>query len=137
MSDEKTYEKDEPMVALNPHKLPYASNVGAPVIRPGDDSWKFPRVTKANHYFDKRYDELKKEFEQLIESYETNVMIYNAEIHFEPVLGYTYHLYQRDDDETIFLSLIAPDEWNRVGFDITHIGSYVMDVENRWHEVDN
>ena len=130
--DEKTYEKDEPMVALNPHKLPYASNVGAPVIRPGDNSWKFPRITKANHYFDKKYDELKKEFEELINSYEVNVMIYNAEIHFEPVLGYTYHLYERKD-ETIFLSLISPDEWPDGP---THIGSYIMDVENRWHEVD-
>ena len=120
------------MVALNPHKLPYASNVGAPAITIGDSSWKFPRITKANHYFDTKYDELKNEFEKLIESYEANVSIYNSEINFEPVMGNDYHLYRRGDGST-FLSLISPDEW---ADGPTHIGSYAMDVENRWHEID-
>lgn len=131
MSEEETYDKEHPMVAKNPHKLPYASNVGAPVIRPGDDSWKFPRITKANHYFETKYEELKTEFERLIESYEVNVLLYNTEINFEPTIGYTYHLYQRANDTT-FLSLISPEEWPDGP---KPLGSYTMDAENRWHEV--
>ena len=53
--------KDKPdNVADNPGLLPYASNVGAPVIKPDDvDTWKNQKVVKTNHYFETRYNEIK------------------------------------------------------------------------------
>ena len=132
MSDEeKTYDEQDPLVALHPHKLPYGSNVGAPAIRPGDATgWKLTRATKTNHYFETKYEDLKKEFEDLVKSYETNILVYGSKFNFEPVIGYTYHLYENSKEE-LFLSLIGPDEW-----DMKYIGSYVMDSDNKWVEVD-
>ena len=37
-------------------------------------------------------------------------IIKEAEMKFEPVMGHHYYLYQRED-ETHFISLIAPHEW--------------------------
>ena len=59
-----TNEKDLPdNVAPNPHSLPYASNVGAPVIRPDHSlgGWKIGAVHSANKHYEERFNKLKKE----------------------------------------------------------------------------
>jgi len=37
--------------------------------------------------------------------------IYTAEISFEPFVGHTYYLYQKEESHR--LMMIAPDEWGR------------------------
>ena len=84
-------------VADNPNILPYGSNVGAPAIRPKDiDGWKESKVSKTNKYFQARYDEIKEEYRELIESYEWNKLVFSADFRWEPIKGETYYLYQRD-----------------------------------------
>ena len=117
-------------VADNPNILPYGSNVGAPAIRPDDvDTWKNQKVLKTNKYFKSRYEEIKEEYRKLIESYEWNKLVYNSEFRFEPIKGQTYHLYQKENGD-LFLSLIAPDEWNQI-----FIGSYRIDSNDKWVKV--
>lgn len=123
---------DDENKRYNSNILPYGSNVGAPSIKPTDIShWKNKNLTNFNHFLETRYDEIKKEYEKLMELYEWNKMIYESDFGFQPIVGETYYLYQRDDS-TQFLSLIEPESW-----DEEHIGSFKFDSENKWIKVDN
>ena len=64
-------------VADNPNILPYASNVGAPSIKPDDVStWKSEKVLKTNKFFEAKFNEIKDEYKKLIENYEWNKLVY-------------------------------------------------------------
>ena len=118
-------------VADSPNILPYGSNVGAPAIRPDDvDGWKESKVIKTNKYFQSRYDEIKEEYRELIESYEWNKLIFSADFRWEPIKGETYHLYQRDGGQ-LFLSLIEPTQWNQI-----FIGAFRLDSNDKWEKID-
>ncbi len=126
--------KDKPdNVADNPGLLPYASNVGAPAIKPDDvATWKSEKVVKTNHYFETRYNEIKEEYRKLIESYEWNKLVYESEFKWEPVKGKTYYLYQRSEGkQDLFLSLIEPqyNEW-------IFIGAFKLDSNDKWEKVE-
>ena len=109
------------------HILPYASNVGAPVIKPENiDSWRQKGITKVNHHLETKFSELKEEYLRLIEEFKWNDLIYNAKFNFEPIIGKTYYLYVGDDNKN-FLSLISPTEWNR-----ECLGSFQLNTEQRW-----
>lgn len=112
--------------------LPYATNVGSPVIKADDVAlWKNRNISSANHLFDTRFKELKAAYQQLMTEYEYNNIIYNAKFSFEPILGETYHLYEKED-ATTFLSLIAPEECNFV-----HLGSFKLKADKIWERIDN
>ncbi len=111
-------------------KLSYGSNVGAPAIRPDDvDGWKLTNVKRANDYFKTRFDDLKKEYEKLIDEYRWSELVYTAKYNFEPVIGKSYYLY--NDDSGAFLSLISPDEWNTKS---EFIGTFRMDAQHKWEK---
>lgn len=121
---------DDENQRYNPNILPYGSNVGAPAIKPNNiAAWKNRNIIEVNHYFKTRYDEIKKEYEELIQAYEWNEMVYNSEFGFQPVVGEVYHLYKKDDS-TQFLSLIEPEYW-----DEEHVASFRLDSENKWIKI--
>ena len=110
--------------------LPYASNVGAPVIKPENiDSWRQRGVTKVNHHLETKFLELRDEYNKLVEEFKWNDLVYNAKFNFEPVIGETYHLYTGDDDEN-FLSLISPNEWKR-----ECLGSFQLTADQKWTKI--
>ena len=122
--------KKPDQVADNPSLLPYASNVGAPVIRPDNvDDWKLRGVNKVNRQIQTKFDELKAEYQKLVEEFQWNELVYQAKFAYEPVIGETYHLYVGNDGNP-FLSLIAPNEWNR-----EHIGSFRLNSEQKWIKI--
>jgi hypothetical protein len=113
-------------------KLSYGSNVGAPAIRPDDvEGWKLTNVKRANDYFKTRFDDLKKEYEKLIDEYRWSELVYTAKYNFEPVIGKSYYLY--NDDSGAFLSLISPNEWNTKS---EFIGTFRMDAQHKWEKCD-
>ena len=118
-------------VADNPNILPYASNVGAPSIKPDDVStWKSEKVLKTNKFFEAKFNEIKDEYKKLIENYEWNKLVYSSNFKFEPNVGSIYFLYQ-NNDESLFLSIIEPGMWNK-----TFIGAFKLDSENKWIKVE-
>lgn len=123
---------DEKTNKFNANVLPYGSNVGAPAIRVEDISvWKRQGTIKVNHQFSAKFEELKKEYQKLIEEYQWNDLVYNAIFNFEPVIGETYHLYYNKDGE-LFLSLIEPQHWRKMKF----VGSFYLDSDKKWNKVD-
>jgi len=118
-------------VADNPGILPYGSNVGAPAIKPTSvDTWKSEKITKTNHYFKARYNEIKEEYRKLIEAYEWSKLVFSSDFKFEPIKGHTYYLYQRENG--LFLSLIEPDQWDQI-----FIGAFKLDSNDKWEKVDD
>ena len=113
------------------HLLPYATNVGAPVITPDNIStWKNERILKTNHYFQKKYQEIKEQYDELLKEFEWNSVVYGSNYKFQPKIGETYYLYRRQDGE-LFLSIIKPTEWKQ-----EYVGEFELDSENKWIKKD-
>ena len=114
-------------VADKPNILPYASNIGAPAINPDDVSlWKTEKVFKTNKFFEAKFNEIKDEYKKLIQNYEWNKLVYASDFKFEPDVGRVYFLYQKED-ESLFLSIIEPEMWDKV-----FIGAFKLDSDNKW-----
>ncbi|WP_339919219.1 DUF2452 domain-containing protein [uncultured Flavobacterium sp.] len=112
---------------FNANILPYATNVGAPAIRMDDVvSWKSRGISNVNKEFENKFNELKTQYQNLMEEYEWNELVYNSKFSFEPVVGEIYHLY-RDASGENFLSLIGPQEWNK-----EHIGTFKLNSDKKW-----
>jgi hypothetical protein len=119
-------------ISENPGLLPYGSNVGAPAIKVLNiEHWKEPRVLNVNKQFEDRFEQLKKEYQKLIDEYKWNDLVYKSKFSFEPVIGKIYHLYYANDGK-IFLSLISPNEWKR-----EHIGSFKYNHDNKWEKIED
>jgi hypothetical protein len=111
----------------NASLLPYATSVGAPVIKADDlASWKSMGINKVNKEFESKFNELKAQYQNLIEEFEWNELLYNSRFSFEPIVGEIYHLY-KDNDSNNFLSLIAPEEWNK-----EHVGTFRLNSDKKW-----
>jgi len=107
--------------------LTYGSNLSAPSIQMDDVAgWKQGQAQKANKVFVKKYNELKEEFKELVEEVNWNDLVYSSNYNFLPVIGETYYLYRKSDD-SLFLSLISPSEWN-----MEFVGSTRLESNNKW-----
>ena len=130
MEEDFTKDTKPDNVAENPAILPYGSNVGAPAIHVTNiEHWKEPRVISVNQQLKDKFEELKKEYQKLIEEYRWNDLVYKSKFNFEPVIGKIYHLYYNRNGK-ILLSLISPTEWN-----FEHIGSFKYNHDNKWIKV--
>ena len=125
--DSVVYDKEK---GYNASLLPYGTNTSAPAIRLDDvPTWKGVSVNKVNKQFSAKFNELKEEYQKLVEEYQWNDLVYKSKFNFEPVMGENYHLYIGDDGGT-FLSLIEPNMWNR-----EHIGSFTLNSERKWIKI--
>jgi hypothetical protein len=108
---------------------PYATDVSAPVITSTDSlAWKTRNINKVNKHIQAKYNELKAEYDKMMQQYEYNNLVYAAKFNFEPVVGDIYHLYRRENDST-FLSIIAPEECR-----FNHVASFYLDADGIWHK---
>ena len=109
------------------NKLPYSTTVGAPAIKIDDVvTWKNRGISSVNKEFEDRFNDLKIQYERLIEEYQWNELIYNAKFSFEPVVGEVYHLY-RNENGMYFLSLISKEEWTK-----EYIGTFKLNSDKKW-----
>lgn len=121
-------------IVPNPHSLPYASNLGAPIIKPNLSlgGWKVGSVHRANKHYEERFEDLKKEFKKLSNDVKWNEIVFNAEMKFKPVIGKEYYLYKKIEKK-YFLSLFAPNEcsWGE-----SYVGTFRLNYDNRWDIID-
>lgn len=109
---------DKDKIAENPHLLPYAHTVGGAVIKPEDKGRIKGRAVSAMYeQTDMQLNQLRKQFEllatqakQIQDRVTISERIYGADMPFEPLIGFTYHLYQRSNGKDV-LSMVAPNEW--------------------------
>jgi len=118
---------DEETEKYNASLLPYGTSVSAPAIVLDDvGAFKQRGVNKVQKTFSAKYQELIDEYHHLVDEVRLNEFIYNSRYSFEPVIGETYHLYE-DKFGKYFLSLISPNEWNKI-----HVVSVRLNSEHKW-----
>ncbi len=121
--DEKTQKYDASL-------KPYATSVSAPVITTTDTiAWKNRSIHKLNHKLETKFEELKVEYQKMMEEFEFNKLIFESSFSFEPILGEIYHLYKKDNNKS-FLSLIAPEQCK-----FNFIGSFRLNADQIWEKV--
>ncbi len=109
---------DEDKIAEDPHLLPYAHTVGGAVIKPVDRGKVKGRAVQSMYeQTDMQIDQIKEQIALLAEQakaiqrrVQISENIYLAEMNFEPLVGFTYHLYQRANQQFV-LSMVGPNEW--------------------------
>lgn len=122
---------DEETQKYSASLTPYATNLGAPAIIPEDiTSWKNSNISKVNHQFKSQFDDLKTQYEIMMQQFEYNNLIYSAKFSFEPVLGEIYYLYRKENG-IVWLSLIAPNEctWD-------YVGTFRLNSDKMWEQID-
>lgn len=114
-------------VELKANLLPYPQHVAAPKISPLDlTAFNRTSAHKVSKSLQRRMDEIRILAEKLQEDYALNQEVYSASYSFEPIVGETYHLYQRPNGDR-FLSLISPDTWS-----MTHLYSVTLNSDHTW-----
>lgn len=108
-------------------KKEYPTSLSAPSFKPvvQDNT----NSIKASKYFKSKMDEIKAEYDNLMNEYEWTTTVYNAECNFEPIMGETYHLYEKGD--IYFLSLIEPQLWKQ-----KHYGSFRLSTDGKWEKIE-
>ena len=110
--------------------MPYGDSVSAPaIVKPDVDGFKQVRVSEAENAIRTKYEEITREYEKLVENSMDNELVYNASMSFIPIVGHTYHLYERTDGSR-FLSLIEPHQW-----DMKCLGSFRLATDSLWVRV--
>lgn len=110
---------------------PYATNVGAPSITTDDvHAWKTKNIGRINKLVETKFLELKAEYENMLKELQYNQLIFDAKFSFEPIVGETYHLYQRANGE-MFLSIIEPTQC-----DFEFVGSFYLNADSIWNKVE-
>lgn len=123
---------DENTQSYNAKALAYGTNIGAPSITSNNLSiWKTRGILSYNHVLKSKVEKIKEDYADLVEEYKNNELLYHAKYEFEPIIGEVYHLYQKDNKDESFLTLIPPHTWNR-----THLGSFKLNSEKVWSKVE-
>jgi predicted nucleotide-binding protein (sugar kinase/HSP70/actin superfamily) len=91
-------------------------------------TWRNDGVDRVNKQFKSKFDELRKEYEEMMEQFTYNDLVYNAKFNFEPIIGEIYHLYNNKNQEP-FLSIISPDQCN-----FSHLGSFRLNSQKMWEK---
>jgi len=101
------------------------STLSPPIIKNDLTSFKSQGISRIERDTQQKLTELKEEYDRIVEEYNWNKLVYEAEINFEPIVGEIYHLYEIRGKN--ILSMIKPDEWG-----YKHIGSFRLDTQNHW-----
>lgn len=84
---------------------------------------------KADKFFNSRLTELKKEYEILVSKYVDTKLVYDSDYNFQPIVGETYHLYERKNGSK-FLSIISPSDWKQ-----EYVGSFILLNNGTWEKL--
>ena len=110
----------------------YPTEIGSQPFKPDEiELFKIDKSNKLKHHYVSKFEELKSEYQRLMEDISMNERIYQSSYNFQPIVGQIYYLYKKENDNE-FLSIISPIEWNN-RYQI--IGSYQLQTDGRWNEI--
>ena len=134
---------DKDKVAENPGLITYPHTIGSIMIKPEDEGKLKSRALSAmREQTNMQLKQIQKQVQLLMEQanqikhrVEISEKIYQAEMSFEPFVGHTYHLYQKED--VYRLMMIGPDEWGRSKpVDLEYISSARLLADHTWEVMD-
>lgn len=136
-------EKLKEKVAEDPSTLPYAHTVGGVIIKPEDQGKIKANALEAMYQqTDMQMEQIYKQMQLLAEQAKDintrktiSERIYQAEIRFEPLIGRTYYLYERQGKSDV-LSLIAPHEWGKSRKYDNYIATIRLLADHTWEIIE-
>jgi hypothetical protein len=106
--------------------LPYpVSRLGAKIVPQDLTHFKSRGIGRVERELQQELVELRERYLSVIDAFNWNKLIYEAQFGFEPVIGETYHLYEVDGRH--HLSMIEPEQWHQ-----RWIGSFRLNSDARW-----
>ena len=78
---------------------------------------------------------LAKQAQELRKRKELSLMIHDARLSFQPVIGQTYYMYEKKDGNHL-LSLVSPKEWGGSGPFKQFISAVKLLADHTWVEVE-
>lgn len=122
--------------------LPYASSVGSVAIKPTEEGVIKHKALQAmeeqtNMHLDQirqQIELLARQAQEIRKRKELSMIIYNAKLNFQPVIGHRYYLYQKQDDSHI-LSMVSPKEWGGNGPFKQLIAAVQLLADHTWVEI--
>lgn len=131
---------DKDKITETPSTLPYAHHVGSALIRPDDlKGIRSKALSSMEEQTEMQLDQIKEQIELLrvqaervVQRRQASFDVYRAKIGFEPLIGKTYYLYQREDGNTL-LSMISPDSWGKLPF--TFLNAVKLLADHTWEVV--
>lgn len=122
--------------------LPYAASVSSAVIRPNEAGIiRHHALTAMEEQTNMQLTQIRQQIELLAiqakeiqKRKELSVIIYDARLGFNPVIGQTYYLYEKDDGSHL-VSLVGPKEWGaKIPFK-AFVAAVMLLADHTWKEV--
>jgi hypothetical protein len=121
--------------------LPYASSVGSVAIKPTEEGViKHKSLLAMEQQTDMQLDQIRQQIEllarqaqELRKRKELSLMIYEAKLNFQPVIGQTYYMYEKRDGSHL-LSLVSPREWGGSGPFKQFVSAVKLLADHTWKE---
>jgi hypothetical protein len=122
--------------------LPYSSSVSGAVIKPTEEGViRHKALTAMEEQTNMQLSQIRKQIELLAiqaqeiqKRKELSMMIYNARLNFQPVIGQVYYLYEKKDD-SIMISMISPREWGASGPFKRFVAKVQLLADHTWTEI--
>ena len=106
--------------------MPYPVSTLSPPIVPNDlTSFKSRGISEVQRDLQQKLVEIREQYLKAIDHFNWNKLVYEAEIHFEPVVGGVYHLY--DIGGRRALSMIEPGQWPH-----RHLATVRLNYDRQW-----
>lgn len=100
-------------------------------IKPVDiESWKGKIEPEFKHYFQEKYNALIRQYEELVDEFNINKLVYESNINFKPLIGHVYYLYEREDGKR-FISLLSQKETRWEGY----VGAFRLKTQYTWERI--
>jgi hypothetical protein len=134
---------DKDKTTETPSTLAYPHHIGSIVVRPEDQGKIKGRAYSAMQeqtsrqlmQIQKQAELLAAQANEIRRRVEVSEKIYEAKMSFEPFIGHTYHLYQREEEYV--LMMIGPQEWGRSSKqNLTFIASVSLLSDHTWDILD-
>lgn len=110
--------------------MPYPVSTLSPPIVPNDlTSFKSRGLSQVERDLRQKLTEMQEAYIAVVEQFNWNKLVYEAEIRFEPIVGEIYHLYRIRGHYA--LSMVAPAQWFQ-----PHVGSFRLTVGRQWEVVE-
>lgn len=122
--------------------LPYASSAGSVVVRPTEEgAIKHTALRAMEEQTNMQLDQIREQIEllarqaqELRRRRDLSLLIYEARLGFQPVIGQVYYLYEKRDSSHI-LSLVAPQEWGSSMPYQQFISAVKLLADHTWTEI--
>ena len=142
MTEKKKNPIDKDKITDIPHLLPYAHTLGSAIIKPIDKARTkglamaamYEQSESSLNLIREQIELIAKQAQDIHDRIGISEKIYTADCSFKPVIGKTYHLYEKKDKSWV-LSMISPAEWAD-SLPFTHIASIKLLSDHTWQIID-